>query len=106
MRYSLVYITTKDREEAKVIGKLLLQSRLVACINVIDSMTSMYWWKGKIEEEHEAILIAKTKAGLVNDVIEKVKSVHSYDTPCIVSFPILTGNKQYLDWIKEETVSQ
>lgn len=103
MRYSLVYITTKNKEEAKIIGKLLLQSRLAACINIIDNMESMYWWEGKIEEAQEVILIAKTKASLVNEIIEKVKSVHSYKCPCIVSFSIQTGNKPYLDWIKNET---
>ena len=105
MRYSLVYIITKDKEEAKVIGKLLLQSRLAACINIIDNMESMYWWEGKIEEAHEVVLIAKTKAAHVNDIINKVKSVHSYKCPCIISFSVQTGNKSYLDWIKNETAS-
>ncbi|MBN4065810.1 divalent-cation tolerance protein CutA [Candidatus Amoebophilus asiaticus] len=103
MRFSSVYITTKDVEEARVIAKLLLQSRMAACVNIVNKIESIYRWKGKILEDKEALLIVKTRASLVNEIIEKVKSVHSYECPCIVAFPILTGNQEYLDWIKKET---
>lgn len=103
MRFCSIYITTKDIEEAKVIGKLLLQARLGACVNIVDRIHSMYWWDNKIQNDSEAILIVKTRTSLINDVIEKVKSVHSYDCPCIVAIPILAGNADYLNWIKNET---
>jgi periplasmic divalent cation tolerance protein len=103
MRFSMVYITAKDKGEAKAIGKCLLEERLAACVNIINNMNSMYWWKGKIEEANEAILIAKTKDSLVSKLIEKVKSMHSYECPCIVSLPIQDGYKPFLDWIKNET---
>ena len=106
MRFCTIYITAKDVEEAKVIGKLLLQSRLVACVNISDNINSMYWWKGKIQDDNEAVIIAKTRAELFTKVEEKVKAVHSYDCPCILALPILTGNKEYLNWIKEETVQK
>ena len=89
--------------EAKRIGQELLSERLVACVNIIDHMRSMYWWEGGIQEDKEVILIAKTKDSLVTEVIEKVKSLHSYDCPCILSLPILDGNKTFLDWIHQET---
>lgn len=102
-RFCSVYIVTKDLEEARVIGKLLLQARLAACINILDNVSSMYWWQGKINEDKETILIAKTRTSLVNEIIEKVKSVHSYECPCIIAQPFLTGFQGYLDWIKKET---
>ena len=103
MKLNLVYITTKDKAEARKIGQELVKTRLAACINIIDNMNSMYWWQGKIQDDNEAILIAKTKQSLVKKLIKKVKSLHSYSCPCIISLPILEGNKDYLQWLSKET---
>ncbi len=103
MNLNIVYITTKDKEEARKIGKELVQAKLAACVNIIAQMNSLYWWEGEIQDDHEAILLAKTKASLVSELIAKVKSLHSYSCPCIVSLPILDGNKDYLDWLNKET---
>ena len=103
MKLNLVYITTKNKLEARKIGRELVKARLAACVNIIDGMNSMYWWEGKIQDDNEAILIAKTKETLVKELIEKVKSLHSYSCPCIISLPILDGNKDYLEWLDKET---
>ena len=103
MKLNIVYITAKDKEEARKIGRELVETRLAACVNIIDNMNSMYWWEGEIQDDNEAVLIAKTKESLVPELIKKVKSLHSYSCPCIVSLPILDGNKEYLDWLEKET---
>jgi len=103
MNLNLVYITTGDKDEARRIGRELLESRLAACVNIVDGMNSMYWWQGELQDETEAVLIAKTKESLVPELIEKVKSVHSYDCPCVVSLPILDGNADFLKWVEDET---
>ncbi|MBU0571657.1 MAG: divalent-cation tolerance protein CutA [Candidatus Omnitrophica bacterium] len=103
MAYNIVYITTKDKTEAEMIGKVLIESKLAACVNIIDGMKSIYRWEGKIEEGNEVILIAKTKDTLVPELTEKVKSVHSYSCPCVVALPITGGNDEYLGWIASET---
>lgn len=103
MKLNIVYITAKDKAEARKIGKELVKSRLAACVNIIDKMNSMYWWEGKVQDDTEAILIAKTKQSLVKELVEKVKSIHSYSCPCVISLPILDGNKEFLDWIEKET---
>ena len=103
MELNLIYITTKDKDEAKKIGSELVKERLAACVNIIDGMNSIYRWKGKIQNDSEAILIAKTRKSLVDKLIAKVKSLHSYACPCIVSLPILNGNKEYLTWLQNET---
>ncbi len=103
MKFNFIYITTKDKAQAKKIGRQLVESRLAACVNIIEGMNSLYWWEGKIHDEQEAILIAKTKESLVKEVIDKVKSLHSYSIPCIVSLPILSGNKDYLQWLYKQT---
>ena len=102
MKFSFIYITTKDKKEAKKIGKALVSERLAACVNIIDNMNSMYWWEGKIQDDNEAILIAKTKKSLVSKLIKKVRSLHSYSCPCIVSLPIEDGSRDFLQWIEKE----
>ncbi len=103
MKTSFIYITASSNEEAMAIAKELVSKRLAACANIIDNINSIYWWDGKIQNDKEVVLIAKTKESLVPRLIEKVKSLHSYECPCIVSLPIADGNKAFLDWIVEET---
>ncbi|UCF84904.1 MAG: divalent-cation tolerance protein CutA [Desulfobacteraceae bacterium] len=103
MKANFIYVTAGSMNEAKKIGKALVSNRLAACVNIIDNMHSMYWWEDEIQEDREVILIAKTKESLVPELIDKVKSMHSYDCPCIVSLPILAGNKAFLEWIAEQT---
>jgi periplasmic divalent cation tolerance protein len=102
MTVRLVYITAGDEDEAHRIGRALVESRLAACANIIGGMNSIYWWEGAIHEDGEAILIVKTGESAVPVLIEKVRSMHSYDCPCVVSLPILEGNPDYLDWIESE----
>jgi len=103
MTLNVVYITAKDRDEARRIGRQLVDERLAACANVIDGVESIYWWDGAVREESEAALVVKTKEALVPQLIERVKALHSYDCPCIVALPILDGNPAFLQWIADET---
>ena len=102
MTVNFIYITVGNIVEAKKIGKALVSYRLAACVNIIDNMYSMYRWEGEIQNDKEVVLIAKTVESLVPELIDKVKSMHSYDCPCIVSLPILDGNKAFLEWIAEQ----
>jgi periplasmic divalent cation tolerance protein len=102
MKVNLIYITVKDKVEARKIGSELVESKLAACVNIIDNMNSMYVWEGKIQDDQETILIAKTTESRVPQLIEKVKTLHSYDCPCIVSIPVSDGNREFLDWIASE----
>ena len=102
-KLNLVYMTTKNKKEAKTIAKELITSRLAACVNIMDNANSIYWWEGKVQDEKETVLIAKTKKALVKKLVKKVKSLHSYSCPCIISMPISDGNADFLDWIETET---
>ena len=99
-----VYITTGDKAEARQIGKALVESRLAACVNIIDQMTSLYRWEGKIQEDHEVILIAKTTEKNVPVLKEKVTAMHSYECPCIVCLSVTDGNAPYLAWIQGQVI--
>ncbi len=101
--YRFIYITAKDKAEARAIGKTLCEERLVACANIIDGMESMYWWDNALQQDREAILICKTRNDLVQRLTERVQSLHSYSCPCVVSLPIEAGNLDYLNWIRTQT---
>jgi periplasmic divalent cation tolerance protein len=103
MKHALLYITAGSAEEAAAIARDLLDARLIACANIIDGATSLYRWEGKIEQESEAVMIAKTREDLVEKVIDRVRELHGYDCPCIVAVAIVAGNPAFLDWIDEET---
>lgn len=106
MEANFIYITCKDKQEALTIGKALLKDHLVACINVLDNMTSAYWWKGEIVEDNECVLIAKSQQHLFESISKKVIELHSYEVPCVIGLPIQEGNPPYLNWIAEETHAQ
>ena len=99
----LVYITSGSIEEAKNIGQTLVEQNLVACVNILENMTSIYKWEDKLEEDQEVVIIAKTRKSLMLNLIEKVNSLHSYDCACILELPIQGGNSDFLNWIKSET---
>jgi periplasmic divalent cation tolerance protein len=101
----LVYITTKNKAEARKIGKEIIENRLAACVNIIDGMESMYHWKGNIETDKETILIAKTPYHNVNGLTKLVKKLHSYECPCIIALTITEqeGNEEYLQWLVKES---
>ena len=103
MTQKLIYIITGSSEEAKSIGRALVEERLAACANVLGAVTSYYWWQGALQEDSEAVLVAKTRTDLVDRLVERVKMLHSYDCPCVVALPIEAGNPAFLDWIEAET---
>jgi len=102
MEINLIYMTAGSKDEARMIGKALISAGLAACVNIIENMYSMYMWDGKLQDDTETILIAKTTKERLPDLIEKVKSLHSYKCPCIVSLPVSDGNPAFLNWIANE----
>jgi periplasmic divalent cation tolerance protein len=102
MEFCSIYITAGSEEEAAGIGKTLIEERLAACINILP-VRSVYRWEGSIEDEVEVAAFIKTRDSLAEKVIDRVKSLHSYEVPCIVVLPIKQGNPDYLQWIEEST---
>jgi periplasmic divalent cation tolerance protein len=98
----LLYITTPDKKEAQKIGHALVEENLAACANIFDGMNSIYKWKGKIQEENECVLIVKTHYSRIKKVTRRVKEMHSYEVPAVVSFTITEdeGNQEYLEWLE------
>ncbi|MEW5774373.1 MAG: divalent-cation tolerance protein CutA [Thermodesulfobacteriota bacterium] len=98
-----VYMTAASADEAARIGRALVERRLAACVNVLGPIRSFYWWDGKVQDDAEAALVAKTRAELVPELTAAVKSLHSYSVPCVAALPVADGNPDFLAWIEAET---
>lgn len=98
-----VYVTTSTEEEAGAIARTVVTDRLAACANILPGMKSFYHWQGRLEENAETVLILKTRESLFPALEERVRELHSYETPCIVALPVVNGSVTFLDWILAET---
>jgi periplasmic divalent cation tolerance protein len=99
----IVLVTASGEEEAASIARSLVESRLAGCVNIISGVRSIYRWQGKIEDETETLMIVKTRGCLFGELSKKVKELHSYTVPEIISVQVDEGSKDYLDWLDEET---
>ena len=99
----IVLVTCGSEEEALKIANTLVEDHLAACVNLVSPIRSIYRWEGKVWDEKEWLLIIKTQKQRFGEVEKKVKSLHSYSVPEIISLPIIEGSSSYLNWIKENT---
>ena len=99
----VVFVTCGSEEEGLKIANALVQEHLAACVNLISPIRSVYRWEGKIWDEKEWLLIIKTQKDRFEELEKKVKSLHSYSVPEIISLPIEEGSSDYLDWIRAST---
>ena len=100
----IIFITASSSEEAQKIATALVKEKLVACVNIIPQIKSIYWWEGKVCQDDEVMLISKTKQSLFTTLIDRVKALHSYQVPEIISFTISEGSPEYLHWIENVTM--
>lgn len=99
----VVFITAPNEEAAAEIARALVGQKLAACVNIVRNIRSIYSWQGKVEDDTEVLMIAKTQKKLFTALSEKVKELHSYDVPEVIAVPILKGSDDYLEWIKAST---
>ena len=95
----LLYVTCANKDEAKLIARVLVEERLIACANILGKMTSIYRWEGAVAEDDEIAVLLKTRRNLEVCVTERVKELHSYDVPCVISLPITGGNLDFIHWL-------
>lgn len=94
-------LATCPAAEAEKIGKIIVEKKLAACVNIIDKIKSIYWWKDKLNTDDETLLIFKTTEKKIDNLVSAIKEVHTYEVPEIIVFNIEGGNKDYLKWITE-----
>lgn len=99
----IVYMTAADTDEAGRIGRMLVEARLAACVNVLGQVQAIFHWDGAVQTGAETAFIAKTWDDRLPELTEAVRRAHSYDVPCIVALPLAGGDAAFIDWIREQT---
>ncbi|MCF8475163.1 MAG: divalent-cation tolerance protein CutA [Emcibacter sp.] len=95
-----LYVTVPTKAEAVTLSRTLLAEKLIACANISGDILSLYVWEGTLCEEGEVALLLKTRTDISDKTIQRIKELHSYDTPCIVRWDITGGDQDYLNWIE------
>ncbi|MBN1106533.1 MAG: divalent-cation tolerance protein CutA [Deltaproteobacteria bacterium] len=100
--YIQVSTTLEKRDDARRMAGALVEKRLAACAQIAGPILSVYWWKGRMEEAEEWLLILKTRKDLYDRLEGEIRELHPYDVPEIVAVPLAAGSPDYLRWIDEE----
>ncbi|MHA1915768.1 MAG: divalent-cation tolerance protein CutA [Promethearchaeota archaeon] len=100
MSFNLMLVTVGNIKEGKKIARVLVESRLAACVNIIRNISSVYRWKGNVEEDDEHLLLIKTTEERSVQIINKINKLHSYENPECIALKIENGSEKYLNWIK------
>jgi periplasmic divalent cation tolerance protein len=98
----IVILSTVPPDRSGLLAKMLIDTRMVACVNVMP-VRSFYSWKGEFCDEQEHLLIAKTTREKAGEVIAALKSQHPYEVPEIIVLPVIGGFPPYLEWVRQET---
>lgn len=99
--YCLVLCTCPDHSVAKRIAEVLVSRHLAACVNIIPGITSVYFWKGKMENEQEQLMLIKTASSHYTEVERCIVEQHPYELPEVIAVPLRQGSEQYLAWIRQ-----
>ncbi len=100
--YVVVLVTAPSREVARQIADTLLEKKLVACVNIVAPIESLYTWRGERCTDEEVLLLIKTRANLFTEqLVPAIKAIHPYEVPEIIALPIVAGSGDYLAWIDE-----
>ena len=101
--FVIIYVTAATQEEASMLAATLVKEKLAACANVVPAIQSFYNWQEEFCEDNEVLLILKTRKDLQHLLVKRVKSLHSYEVPEIISVPIIGGYEKYLHWLVNQT---
>lgn len=102
----VVLITAPAGEAAVGIARDLIERRVAACVNLVREVRSIYRWEGAIQDDREDLLIVKTSASRVADLIARVREIHPYTVPEVIALPVDAGSESYLTWVAAETGSE
>jgi len=97
----VIFVTAASLGEGKKIARHLVETKLAACVNILQPMESVYRWEGKIAEEREFLLIIKSTGELFPEIEAEISKIHSYDTPEIICLPVIEGSRNYLQWVSD-----
>jgi periplasmic divalent cation tolerance protein len=101
MKATITFVMCASGEEAEKIARALVEERIAACANIVPGAKSVFFWEGKLNVEPEHLLIIKSLEEKGEDIVRRVRELHSYDVPEVVTFPIASGSPDYLKWVEE-----
>ena len=101
--FCIILITASSMDEGEKIADSLVENHLAACVNLVPSVKSVFFWEGKTDRQSEVLLIAKSTKALLNQITDHVKKIHSYSVPEIIAIPVIGGSEDYLKWVEETT---
>lgn len=101
MAYSLILSTAPSKNEAQTIARALVERRLVACVNIVGPIDSVYRWKDEVESAQEFLMVIKTESAYFEKVQNTIRQLHSYELPEVIEVDIKNGSPEYLKWISE-----
>ena len=101
--HRITYVTAPI-EVAEQIATTLVEDGLVVCVNIVEQVRTIYKWEGSVEKSYESLMIIKTAADKTDELIDKVKEIHPYEVPEVISFDITAGNQDYLDWLSGKEI--
>jgi periplasmic divalent cation tolerance protein len=97
--FIVVLVTTASKAEAEKISQTLLEEKLIACANIINPVSSVFFWSGKIDKAEECLVVMKSRLDLFGKLEERLRGLHSYEVPEVLALPIVEGSKAYLGWM-------
>lgn len=98
---AVVCLVTTPPDRARPIAAALVERELVACVNIVSGVASVYRWKGAVEHDEEALLVIKTTGEAVGALEDALGELHPYETFELVVLDVTGGATAYLDWIGE-----
>ena len=99
----VVFVTASSNEEAEKLGRMIVESRLAACANLVSGVRSIFRWDNQVSVENECLMIIKTTQERYSELETVIRQHHSYAVPEIIALPVVAGSATYLDWIRSET---
>jgi len=96
----VVLVTAPDSKVAAELARRLVEEGLAACVNLVPGVRSIYRWQGALQEDAEILLIAKTRAALVDALAARVRALHPYELPEVIALAVAAGSEPYLDWVR------
>jgi periplasmic divalent cation tolerance protein len=103
MSETITFATCQDARQAKAIARALVKEKLAACVTIVPGITSVYTWEGTTEEASEVLLLIKSRSALSKKLVARIRALHSYSVPEVVTLTIASGNPAYLRWVREST---
>ena len=101
VEHVVALITAPSKEVGRDVGRALLEQGLAACVNLVPAIESLYAWEGELCNDEEVLLVIKTTAAVLRELMRTVQDIHPYDVPEIIALPIAAGSPDYLNWISD-----